>query len=221
MAQRVNPSPRKRQFPRREARARRTRQSISTAAGKLFVTEGYGATTIQAIADEADVAVQTVYATFGSKRALLEHLLDISLAGDDAEVAVNDREWMQQVFEAPTATERLTAYAAAVRGINDRVADLMLVLEVAAAVDPDLVSLAHTTEDRRRLGAQSVVKSVTSVGTLRDGLTRRQAIDIVWLLNGPATFRQLVRRAGWTAAAYESWLARALTTELLGSEQTS
>ena len=95
------------QFPRREQRARETRRTILTAARDLFVTQGYGPTTVQAIADRADVAVQTVYAVFGNKRTILDAVVDVTIAGDDAEIAVNAREWMRPVFEAATAHERL------------------------------------------------------------------------------------------------------------------
>lgn len=101
---------------RRRDQARTTRRAIVAAAGRLFVDAGYGATTQQQIADEAGVAVQTIYATFGTKRAILEQLLDTSIAGDDAPIVVNDRDWMREVFRNPDTSARLHAYAAAVAG---------------------------------------------------------------------------------------------------------
>ena len=209
------PPPTTTAYPKRAAKARRTRLQILEAAGRRFVAHGYGATSLQAIADEADVAVQTVYAVFGNKRALLQELLDVAIAGDDEQIAVNQREWMQAVFSAPTATERLRAYASAVRAIHERAGDLFGVLEVAASVDPDLVEFAHETDQRRRTGARSVIEGLTTVGALRPGLTVDRAIDVLWLLNGSGVFRQLVRRSGWTPDDYETWLATAMTEQLL------
>ncbi len=203
------------QFPKRAARARQTRLDVLAAAKRLFVSQGYGATTLQAIAVEAGVAVQTVYAVFANKRSILEQLLDVVIAGDDEAVAVNQREWMKAVFEAPTAGERLQAYAAAVRLIHERAGDLFVVLEVAAAIDADLVELAQTTESRRRTGAQGVIESISSVGALRRGLTEDKAVDVLWLLNGAAVFRQFVRRAGWSLDEYQSWLHTAMVDQLL------
>ncbi len=218
MGRSVNPAPLARRFPKREARAERTRRAVTDAAAELFVDLGYGATTIQAIADEAGVAVQTVYATFGNKRSVLAEALDVAIAGDDEEVVVNDRAWMRPVFEAPTGAERLHAYAAAVRAINERAGDLFEVVEVAAAVDPEVVELAEATRARRRRGAASVIGAVREVAPLRPGLTERRAVDVLWLLNGAAPFRQLVRWAGWRAEEYEAWLAAAMVRELLGEE---
>ncbi len=211
------PSAVKTRFPRREQNARVTRLTVLAAAKRLFLADGYGATTIQAIADEADVAVQTVYAVFGNKRSILAALVDVSIAGDDAEIVVNDREWMRPVWEAPTASERLDAYAAAVRRIMDGAGDVFAILAAAATADPDIVELADATEQRRRAGATAVIDSVRRVGELRAGLTRKRAIDILWLLNSPLVYNHFVRGAGWPSADYQSWLAASFKAELLES----
>jgi AcrR family transcriptional regulator len=187
------------------------------AAGRLFIADGYGATTIQAIADEAGVAVQTVYAVFGKKPTILAELLDVTIAGDDEQIAVNDREWMRQVWEAPSAAERLRAYAAACRSTAERAGDMFAVVIAAAATNSELAELAATAEHRRRLGASSVIDSIRKVGRLRPDLTRQQAIDVLWLLNSPMVFHHLVRRAGWSPDDYERWLADTMIRELLDS----
>ncbi len=161
--------------------------------------------------------MQTIYAVFGNKRALLGQLLDVAIAGDDERVAVNDRDWMEPVFTAPTSTERLHAYASVVRRINGRAGDLFGVLESAASIDSELVDLARMTEDRRRSGAKSVIDAVRSIGRLREGLDVEHAVDVLWLLNGSAVFRHLVRNAGWSLDEYEQWLAAAMVEQLLGS----
>ncbi len=65
----------------RRPKAQATRRRIRDAARRLFVERGYVATTIEAIAGEAGVAVPTVYLAFGTKRALLVELLDIAAVG--------------------------------------------------------------------------------------------------------------------------------------------
>jgi hypothetical protein len=143
----------------------------------------------------------------------------VSIAGDDAEIVVNAREWMRPVWEASTAAERLRAYAAAVRRIMDGAGDVFAVVAAAATIDPEVVELADITEQRRRAGARSVIDSLRSVGTLRPGLTPQTAIDVLWLLNSPAVFAHLVRRAGWSLDQYQAWLADAMVNELLDHDQ--
>jgi DNA-binding SARP family transcriptional activator/AcrR family transcriptional regulator len=164
---------------------RATRLAILEAATKRFVAIGYAATTIAAIADDAEVEVQTVYAVFGNKPAILAEVLDLSIAGNDTATVVSARDWMREVWEAPTAVERLHAYAAAVRQIMERAGDVFAVVTDAASTDPDIVPLAETTEERRRTGAATVIDSVRSITDLSRGLTDRRATDLLWLLNSP------------------------------------
>ena len=201
----------------RHERARLTRRKIVVAAIELFIADGYGATSITAIAHKAGVAVQTVYATFANKRTILAAALDQSIAGDDAAVVVNDRDWMHEVFHAATAARRLIAYAAAVRRIMSSAGDMFMVVTTAAKVDADIVELAAITEARRRTGATSVMNAVVEVGHLRPGLTVEQAVDVLTMLNSPATFHHLVRNCGWTLDAYQTWLADTMKRDLLAN----
>lgn len=185
------------------------------AARRLFVARGYGATTIQAIADEADVAVQTVYAAFGNKPSILAALVDVAIAGDDADIVINAREWMRPVWDAETAEERVRGYAAAVRRIMVSAGDVFAVVAAAATADADVADLAQVAEERRRLGATSVLDSVLSVGELRSDLEVDEAIDVLSLLNSPSVYEHLVRRRGWSLDRYESWLVAAMERELL------
>src|SRR6202048_3214175 len=85
----------------RRPKAQATRRRILDAARRLFVERGYVATTIEAIAGEAGVAVPTVYLAFGTKRALLVELLDIEDVGDEEAVAVLERPWVDELRRDP------------------------------------------------------------------------------------------------------------------------
>lgn len=200
---------------RRQAQARATRRSIVDAAGELFVQAGYGATSLQQIADRAEVAVQTIYATFGNKRAVLEELLDTAIAGDDEPVAVNDRDWMHDVFHHPDPHARLQAYAAAVAAILHRAGAVFSVLQAAVAADPDLAPLAATTEQRRRTGSAAIVSALNEMGALRADLTVAEAVDVLWTLNSPDIYQRLVHDSGWPVERYQAWLAATMQTSLL------
>src|SRR5215207_6672140 len=104
--------PRPRRFSGQRERARATRRRIREAALRLFVELGYLATTIEAIAAEAAVAVQTVYFVFGSKRALLTEILDMATAGDEAPVPVVARPWVEEARREsdPRRTVRLIVH---------------------------------------------------------------------------------------------------------------
>ena len=83
----------KRQYrsTRRREQAEETRGRISGAAHDLFVTQGYGRTTIAEVARAAGVAVETVYAAYRNKATLLRHVWYSAMRGDDEDVRLLDR----------------------------------------------------------------------------------------------------------------------------------
>jgi AcrR family transcriptional regulator len=60
----------------RQRQAEETRQRILVAARSLFGSQGYAATTLEAIAETAFVSPKTITAVFGSKRALLAEVIN-------------------------------------------------------------------------------------------------------------------------------------------------
>jgi len=85
---------------RRQKKARQTRRRILAAAAELFTRQGYAATTIQQVAEQADVAWQTVYSVFGTKAAILSAVFDVAVAGDDEPAPVAERPFVQAIKDA-------------------------------------------------------------------------------------------------------------------------
>ena len=85
----------------RAAQAQETRRSIVSAATRLFVEDGYGSTTINAVAEAAGVSRKTVFTAVGGKLDLLKLALDWSVAGDDQAVALSDRAAIRKLMDQP------------------------------------------------------------------------------------------------------------------------
>src|SRR5918997_1480303 len=81
----------------RAEQARATRRRIIAAAASQFVAHGYGATLLDQVAEQAGVAVQTVYFHFGNKRTLLKEALDVAAVGDDDPVPLMERPWVKEI----------------------------------------------------------------------------------------------------------------------------
>ena len=91
----------------RRDRARATRRRIAEAALGRFSDQGYAATTMDAIAHDAGVAVQTVYFTFHTKAELLIASLELAGGEPDSSEVVMERAWIGRVMQAPTGGRRL------------------------------------------------------------------------------------------------------------------
>jgi len=198
---------------RRQRKAQATRRRVLDAAETLFVRDGYAATAITAIAAEADVAPQTVYAVFGNKRSILTGLLAARVAGDDEPAPLRTRpQWRD--LEAEPDPQRLIALLAAIAtGIGSRVAALYDVL--AAAADPELAGDYQRQQQARHADQRRLARALAGRGALRTGLTESHATDVMWTLASPQTYRALVLDRGWSAADYQRWLAEVLACSLL------
>lgn len=206
-------------YPRRAEQARATKRRVVAAATALFLERGYAVTSMTAIASAADVADQTVYAAFGTKRAVLSAAIDQAIAGDDRPVVVNDRDWMRVVLESTDARVRLEGYAEAVRRIHDGASGMFEVLAASATIEPELAAMWAEAQRRRRIGVTGVIAPLAEWGVLRDGLDAEEAIDIVWSLNGHELYRNLVVHRGWTPERYETWLGASFVELLLGKRR--
>lgn len=206
--------------PPRDRRARQaaaTRARIVEAAGRLFAERGYAATTIDAVAAEADVAVETVYARFKNKRNLLAAYLDVSIVGDAEPVPLLDRPEVQAVVAATDQREQVRLLARLMRGVLERNAPVHAVLRTAVGVDPALDELVAEDDRRRKATQRAFVEIVSGRGPLRDGVSIRDATDTTSALGNPETYAYLTRRRCWTPGRYERWLAESLTLLLLPS----
>ena len=200
---------------RRQKRARQTRRSILAAAHDLFVRQGYARTTIRQIADQADVAWQTVYAVFGGKPAILSAVFDVAVAGDDEPVPVPERPFVQAIRDAGVPREKARIFARHLRDTGTRIAPVLAVIESAATTDPEIAGLWHELQDQLLRGMTMAANGFCQQGALRPGLRVARAADILWFFAGPWAFRGLVTGRGWTLDEYEAWLGDTLYTQLM------
>ena len=191
---------------KREAQARQTRRSILDAAYELFVATGYAATTIQAIAERAGVAVQTVYAVFGSKRELLRQLIEATVAGDDESLPITERAEAYAVSAEPDARRRAELDAALSLSITQRVAPIVRVAAEAAASDPELAVMMEAVKAARRKEMTASAKILAGADGLR--VSAEEAEATLYVLYSPQVADMLMSDYGWSPERYERWLAR-------------
>lgn len=185
------------------------------AARALFLERGYGATTIDAISDLADVPAATVYRLFSSKHGILKALLDASIVGDDENVPMEDRPQVRDLLTERDPREQLAGFVAVTAQVNARVAPLYRVLVSAAGTDPDAAALLDTLTAQRQQGQLLVVRALARSGALRPGVRERDAADIIHALLSPELYRLLVIDRGWKPERYQPWLAQTLADQLL------
>ena len=129
-----------------------------SAAVRLFSDRGWTATTLPMVAAEAGTSVDTIYATFGTKSALMMAAVDVAIVGDDEEDAMVDRPDFA-LFAKGKRIERIRTGVRFTVGVYERSVPMLKALQEAAASDDAArARLAQYDEDRRNVIAAGLAQ---------------------------------------------------------------
>ncbi len=202
---------------RRQAQAAATRSDILDAAQRLFEERGYAATTMEAVAAGAGVALKTVYVAFETKSGLLRAVWNHLLRGGRDEVPVADQQWYRDVLDESDPERQLRMNARNSRAVKERIAGVLEVIRNAAPIDADIEALWRRINTEFHDNQRAIVERVAARGALRPGLDVDGAADILWTVNHPNLWQLLVDDRAWTPERYEQWCADLACAQLLGS----
>jgi TetR/AcrR family transcriptional regulator, regulator of autoinduction and epiphytic fitness len=202
--------------PRRQAQAEATRSAIVRAAARLFADRGYAGTTMQAVADEAGVAVESVYKA-GSKAQLLRHAHDEAVAGDDRPAALLERD---EVRAALTVDDQRALIRTFSRTVADRARTLSPISRAfvqAAGADPAINASWEELESQRLTDLRRLVEAIAALGPLRPGLTADRGATLVWTLRNHQSGWLVTHHLGWDDDQVADWMTETMTCLLLPS----
>ena len=199
----------------RQEQSRRTRRAIIDAAHHLFLTDGFAATTMPAVAAGAGVAVQTVYKAFANKPSLAKAVFDAAIAGDDETVPMLEREALGKVRDEPDPPTMFRLYGDFLATVAPRHVPLQLVIRDAATADTDARAVWAELQAERLAGMTIFATTLHDRGHLRHDVSVDDARDTLWAYNSAELYQLLVIERGWTPDHYGRWIAAALTAALL------
>jgi AcrR family transcriptional regulator len=200
---------------RRARQARETRERILAAASSEFEHRGYAATAMRVVARAAGVSVATVELGFGTKAELLRASIRFAIRGDGEPVAMLKRPWARKARGASSAPAFLAIVGSVLVEAEQRSAGLILAAFEAANHDESMSALADQLRSQRAETAAWIVDELMRRASLRDGITREQAIDTIWLLMDPHGFIALTKDRGWDAEQFEAWFIDSVRRLLL------
>ena len=191
----------------RQRQALQTRRLIADTARDLFFERGYAATTMDAIAAEAGVAVSTVYAIFKNKRAILREIREAWHERTGA------RGIYEEAKEEPDPVRRMEMVAHANRRQWEFGSAMIAVYQGAASADREAGAELEEALRGRRVVLDRVVDGMED--DLRPGLDVDRAAAILRALCRAEVYRELVDESGWSPDEYEVWLEKTLKEQLL------
>jgi AcrR family transcriptional regulator len=186
------------------------RQSIGS--GKLYSENSKA---IEAIAQEAGVAVETVYATFGNKRAILSRLIDVSLVGDEKPVPLLEREGPRAVMNETNQHRQVELFAEDIYEIMSRMTPIFEIMRAAAKTETEIAGMYENILNSRVQGLMAFARALMKNGPLRDDVTAEEAAETVWVLTSADVITLMTTNRGWSAEQYKRWLTNMLIRFLL------
>ena len=210
----------------RKERALQTRRRMLKAAYHLFCTKGYVATTMEAIAAEAGVAVQTLYFTFHTKGAILSETSAAAVLGFEL--------WkgpLREPFDAVESPKRYSPWWAAFEAEPDARRALGILVEEGAVIlsragalfsalrgsgDQDVLAHLEISEQRRVDGYREFLRVLSrKKGGLKPRLSLARATDILVVLFSGTVYQDLHTGRGWSHAECKRFLLDLLAQQLL------
>jgi AcrR family transcriptional regulator len=199
----------------RQNAARATRRAILESASALFLRQGYVATSMPAIAQDAGVALDTIYASAGAKPKLFKLLVETAISGADDPIPAEERDYVRAIRAETDPRQKIKIYAAALALMQPRLAPLLQVLKAAADTDQDLRHLWQEISERRAQNMRLFANDIAATGWLRSDVSAEMAADILWSMNSPEYYSLLVEQRQWSVQQFEAWLAQAWVRLLL------
>ena len=181
-----------------------TRRRIIDAARRLFAGQRYEGVTMEQLAEEAGVAIQTLYAAFGSKFNLACAVVQEALG------SAGVPEMAQTAAAMTDARETLRHVAHVNRVVDERLLGLDNILNAHS-----MREVAETSAQARERDLSEIAATIFATPQRRADLSREDVSDILVTLTAPLLYRMLVAERGWAPERYEQWLGDLLVSALL------
>jgi AcrR family transcriptional regulator len=197
----------------RQEQARETRQRIIQAAHDLFLSQGYGSTTIADIARAAGIAVETVYSAFRNKHTLLRQVWYVSFRGDEEDIRLWDRPEIRTVIAEPNLARRFEAQAIVLTAVFRRITPVLLMLQGAVASQPAAAAMLAEFDERRLDAAAKYAHAAVATGQL--AVSEDECRDMLWATLDGALWHRLVAERGWSDERFAAWLGQLWVSTLV------
>lgn len=167
---------------------------------------GYARATLSAIAEQAGVALNTVYTSVGGKPALMAALA--REATEDPEIQAT----ISAVQASQDGREVLRLTAESTGQITRRHEDVLTLLSENAAADPAVASAAEEAAMRYRERLALIADHLVGLRAVRTDAVQTE--QILWFYLGQGAWKT-VREFGWDWSDSAAWLARQAAAALL------
>ncbi|MGN7800311.1 TetR/AcrR family transcriptional regulator [Leifsonia sp. 22587] len=194
----------------RRARAEQVRARILDHARDILLADGYAGLSIPAVARACEISAESVYKRFPGRAALTRAVVEEALRG----LGPVDAESRSDTLPADDLPALLDGWGRLTAEVSPRVAPVLLLVDAAAAHDPELAELARALADDRRTRMAHNAGRLLEAGHLPAELSLERATDILLVYSSPQLYDMLVVRGGWGLDEYARFVSAGIAAQL-------
>jgi AcrR family transcriptional regulator len=170
---------------------------------------------MEAIAERAGVAVQTLYFTFHTKDELFQAVHERTVLGEE-NLPPPLQPWYLAAVAAEDIRDAVRHICRGVLSISRAVAPMIPAFH-AVAGDP-AGEVWERSQRMRHDGMVDLVAELAKKTPLRKSVTKDHAADVLYLVLGPDLYWTMVLGRGWTERQLADWTERVVLDDLFGLE---
>lgn len=195
--------------PRDEA----ARERIVTAGTELFIRDGYVATTIGAIAEQAQVAVKTIYAAYNNKLGVLSAAHDRAVLGAGEPARLLDHDWVQALSAAGSVQAAWADASTHLAASTARVAPILTAIHAAAA-DPGVAELLADLRRQRHAFSLGLARALLDLPGAAPRDAVRRIADVLYATMTVESYTLFVTECDWSLETWRDWAHDTVAHEL-------
>lgn len=174
------------------ARSRRTRAALLTAARAVLEEHGFEALTMTAVADRAGVTRRAVYMHFPTRADLVGAMYDHVAHEEGLD------ESLQRVWAAPDALAALDAWAAHLADYHPRLLDVDRAVQRVWRDDPDAAAHRARVVGAKLANCRRLARWLAQEGRLSSAWTTESAADMLFALVASDVIEALLLDRRWS-----------------------
>jgi AcrR family transcriptional regulator len=183
------------------ARSRRTRAALLSAARAILEEDGFEALTMTAVADGAGVTRRAAYMHFASRAELVGALFDHVAAAEGLE------ESLRRVWEAPDAVSALDEWAAHLARYHPRLLAVDRALQRIWRVDADAAAHRERVVEEQLSNCRRLTRRLADEGRLAGSWSTASAADMLFALISSDVIEALLVDRRWSRQRLADQLA--------------
>jgi AcrR family transcriptional regulator len=193
------------------ARSRRTRAALLTAAQAILEEEGFEALTMTAVADRAGVTRRAVYMHFASRAELVASVFDHVAGVEGLE------ESLRGVWGAPDAASALDEWAAHIARYHPRLLAVDRAAQRVWRQDPDAAAHRRRVVAEKLANCRRLAQRLHDEGRLASPWTTESATDMLFALISSDMIEALIVDRGWSPQRLAEHLALLLRSTFVSA----